>query len=296
MQKFTTCLWFDSNGEEAAKFYVSTFANSELGAVVRYGPSSARVSGRPDGSVMTVTFELNGLKLMALNGGPTYSLNPALSLFVGCDNEKEIDELFGKLSEGGSILMGLGKYPFSDRFAWVMDKYGMSWQLNLQHRSQKISPFLMFANDQHGRAEEAINFYISRFKNSRAIDIQRYGSGEEQPEGTVKVATFMLDGQEFMAIDSSFPHQFAFTPAMSFMVHCESQKEIDEMWEKLGDGGEPGPCGWLTDKFGVSWQIVPSALTQMQEAGDTRRTEQMMEELLTMSKLDLDALTRAYKA
>ena len=207
---------------------------------------------------MTVSFQLAGQNFIAINGGPNVTFTPAISFFVSCETSQELDELWKDLSDGSTVLMELGKYPFSEKFGWLEDKYGISWQLNLTTRSQKIAPFLMYFGNQYGKAEEAMNFYISLFKQSSIINIEHYGIGENEPEGTVKRTIFSLDGQEFMALDSNMDHYFTFTPAISFVVNCETQEEINDLWEKLSKEGMSERCGWIKDKYVVSWQIVPA--------------------------------------
>ncbi len=155
---------------------------------------------------------------------------------------------------------------------------------------QKITPFLWF-NDN---AEEAAHFYTSIFPNSRIRAVTRYGdAGAEasgRPKGTVMTVAFELEGQEFVALNGG-PH-FTFSPAVSFVVNCATQGELDELWEKLSAGGEPGQCGWLTDKFGVSWQIVPRLLSEILQEADPQKSERAMKALLGMGRIDLEALTR----
>ena len=152
---------------------------------------------------------------------------------------------------------------------------------------QKITPFLWF----DGKAEEAVTFYTSVFKNSRVGSISRYGEGAPRPKGTVMTATFQLDGQEFIALNGG--PEFTFTPAISFFVNCETQEEIDELWEKLSEGGEKQRCGWLRDKYGLSWQIVPSVLGQLLQDKDPEKSKQVMTALLQMDKLDIERLKQA---
>src|SRR6266849_3831516 len=154
---------------------------------------------------------------------------------------------------------------------------------------KKITPFLWFDN----QAEEAMNFYVSIFKNSKVLDVTRYGEAGPGPKGTVMTAKFRLDGQEFVALNGG--PQFKFTEAISFVVNCETQKEVDEFWEKLSAGGSKGQCGWLKDKFGLSWQIVPTALGKMMSDSDPARSQRVMKALLQMDKLDLAGLKRAYE-
>jgi predicted 3-demethylubiquinone-9 3-methyltransferase (glyoxalase superfamily) len=157
---------------------------------------------------------------------------------------------------------------------------------------QKITPCLWFDHN----AEEAVNFYISIFKNSKIGSITRYGEeGAEvsgRPKGSVMTVTFQLDGQEFMALNGG--PIFKFTEAISFIVNCKTQQEVDELWEKLSQGGEKGQCGWLKDKYGVSWQIVPTALGEMLQDKDTRKSQRVMKTLLQMKKLDIKTLKQAY--
>lgn len=291
MQKIVPYLWFNDNAEEAVNFYTSLFKNSRAGSVLRYGEAGPG----PEGAVMTVTFYLHGQEFVALNGGPQFTFTPAISFFVNCETQQEIDELWEKLSDGGSVLMELGTYPFSEKFGWVADKFGVSWQLNLASRAQKIVPFLMYVGKQHGKAEEAIKFYISLFKDSGILNINRYGPGQQEPEGTVMHAAFSLAGQEFMAMDSSLEHHFTFTEAISFLVNCETQQEIDELWEKFSGGGETGECGWLKDKYGVSWQIVPTVLIEMLQDKDPAKAKSVTQALFQMKKLDIKTLQAAYE-
>jgi predicted 3-demethylubiquinone-9 3-methyltransferase (glyoxalase superfamily) len=154
---------------------------------------------------------------------------------------------------------------------------------------QKITPFLWF-DDQ---AEEAMNFYVSIFKNSKVGSVSRYGEGGPRPEGMVMTATFQLDGQEFMALNGG--PEFHFTEAISFFVNCETQEEVDELWEKLSEGGEKGRCGWLKDKYGLSWQIIPTALGELLGAKDAVKAQRVMQAMLQMDKIDIQGLKRAYE-
>ena len=153
---------------------------------------------------------------------------------------------------------------------------------------QKITPFLWFDD----KAEEAMNFYVSIFKNSKRGRISRYGEAGPGPKGAVMVVTFQLDGQEFMALNGG-PH-FKFTEAISLLVSCETQDEVDAMWEKLSEGGAKGQCGWLKDKYGLSWQIVPTALGEMMSDPDPEKSKRVMNAMLQMKKLDIRTLKQAY--
>lgn len=295
IQKIMPCLWFDSEAEEAARFYNSLFKSSKILNITKYNEAGYEIHGKKAGTVLTVRFSLDGCELLALNGGPQFKFNPSISLFVNCATQKEVDELWKKLSKGGEVLMELDKYPFSEKFGWVQDKYGLSWQLNLGERKQKIAPFLMYVGEQHGKAEEAINFYVSLFKNSRVINVTRYGAGENGVKGAVKHSIFSLGGQEFMAMDSNAPHQFTFNEAISLCVECKDQDEIDYYWEKLSEGGEKGQCGWLKDRYGVSWQTASELMSEkMLNDPDPKRSVRVMEAILKMNKIDIKKLEEAY--
>jgi predicted 3-demethylubiquinone-9 3-methyltransferase (glyoxalase superfamily) len=295
MQKITPYFWFDNQAEEAVNLYTSLFLNSAVGQVTRYDETIAQAAGRPAGSVLTISFTLAGQEFGALNGGPVFHFTPAVSFFVNCDTSEEINAIWEKLSDGGEILMPLDKYPFSECFGWTNDRFGVSWQLNLASRNTKITPFLTFVGDQFGRAEEAVNLYTSLFENSSITAIERYGPGEVEPAGTVRHAAFLLEGQEFMVIGSDTAHAFAFSEALSFLVNCDTQAEVDKLWETFTRGGEEGQCGWLKDPFGVSWQIVPSVLGDMLSDPDPDRSQRVAQAMLQMKKLDIRALEEAYE-
>jgi len=154
---------------------------------------------------------------------------------------------------------------------------------------QKITPFLWFDS----QAEDAMNLYVSVFKNSRILSMTRYGEAGPGPAGMVMTATFQLEGQEFMALNGGPDHKF--TDAISFFVDCKTQEEVDELWEKLSEGGEKGPCGWLKDRFGLSWQIVPSVLGELLNDPDPAKSQRVMKAMLQMSKIDIASLKAAYE-
>jgi predicted 3-demethylubiquinone-9 3-methyltransferase (glyoxalase superfamily) len=290
MQKIMPCLWFDTQAGEAAKFYTSLFARSKIVSTSYYNDAGPM----PKGTVLVATFQLAGQQFMALNGGPAYSFTPALSLFVTCTTEEEVDALWEKLSAGGKVLMEMQKYPFSDKFGWLTDRFGLSWQLNLAGRETRIDPFLMFVGKQNGKAEEAMKFYTSLFKDSRIEQVEHYPAGQGEAPGAVSHGRFVLAGQQLLAMDSGRDHAFTFSPAVSLYVSCETQAEVDELWEKLLEGGKESQCGWLDDRFGVSWQIVPTVLGELMQSKDAKKAKQVMEAMLKMRKLDIKKLQEAY--
>jgi predicted 3-demethylubiquinone-9 3-methyltransferase (glyoxalase superfamily) len=294
MEKITPHLWYDNNAGEAARFYTSVFKNSKI-------KNMTMLHNTPSGTVEIFTVQLLGQEFTLISAGPLFKFNPSVSFLVTCSTKEEVDELWRKLSEGGTALMELGEYPFSEKYGWMQDKYGLSWQviyMGERKTKQRIIPTLLFVGKQYGKAEEAMNFYASVFEDARVGDIMRYSKGEEPDrEGTVKHASFMLEGQEFAAMDSAREHNnFAFNEAISFMVHCETQKEIDYYWGKLSTYPEAEQCGWLKDKYGLSWQIVPNLMDEMLKDNDTKRIERVTEAFLQMKKLDIAKLKEAYES
>lgn len=295
-QKITPNLWFDDKAEEATEFYVSTFDNTKIGPISRYDAAAAEASGQSEGSVLTVDFELDGQQFVALNGGPTFTFNPAISFIVNCSMETEVDNLWDQLSDGGEILMPLDTYPFSDRYGWVQDRYGVSWQLILADPDgewrPKFTPSMLFVGDNCGNAEEAIDFYTTIFTDTSIGQIARYGPDHDPDEKeAIMYADFQLESYWFAVADSAQTHEFGFNEAISFIVHCETQQEVDYYWERLtADGGAEGECGWLTDKYGVSWQIIPTILSVMLQNKDTAKANRVMEAMLGMKKIDIAGL------
>lgn len=299
MQKITPHLWFDKEAREAAEFYTSLFPDSEVTNVTT-------LHDTPSGDSDIVSFELAGQSFMAISAGPLFKFNPSVSFFLNFDPSRDqaardnLDRMWERLSEGGSALMPLDKYPFSEHYGWVQDKYGLSWQLILSDPEGEERPFivpsLMFVGEVAGRAEEAINHYLSVFKNSKPGAIARYGAGQEpDKEGTVMFADFMLEGQWFAAMDSAYAHQFAFNEAISFLVDCDSQEEIDYYWERLSAVPEAEQCGWLKDKFGLSWQISPAALDEMMTNGTPEQIDRVTQAFLPMKKFNIAELQKAYE-
>jgi predicted 3-demethylubiquinone-9 3-methyltransferase (glyoxalase superfamily) len=290
MQKIVPYLWFDDQLEEAVNLYTSIFQNSRIDSITHFGDE---VPG-PKGKVMTASFQLAGTDFLALNGGPEFSFTPSISFFVSCQDEAEIDALWSRLSEGGQALMELGSYPFAEKFGWVSDRYGLTWQLILSRTPQKISPYLLFVGAQAGRAEEAMQFYTSLFENASILQVERYGKDMGEKEGNVMLARFFLEGQEFLSADSSLEHAFTFTSAISLFINCKDQAEVDYFWKRLSEGGAEGPCGWLTDRFGVSWQVIPIRLGELMSDPDPEKAGRVTQAMLKMSKIDVAQLERAY--
>ena len=289
VQKIRPHLWFDTQAEEAANLYASTFPNSQVTDVTI-------LRATPSGDTPVVSFELFGQDFQAISAGPLFTFNPSISFLVLCDSEEEVDTYWRALAEGGTALMPLDSYPHSKRYGWTQDRYGLSWQLMLADGEvgQRIVPSLMYVGDVAGKAEEAITFYTETFDDSAVGDILRYGKGEEPDrEGTVKYAGFELFGQQFAAMDSAREHDFTFNEAISLMVNCDTQAEIDRYWEALSAVPESEQCGWLKDRFGVSWQIVPTAMDEMLRNSTEEQLARVTEAFLKMKKFDIAELERA---
>jgi predicted 3-demethylubiquinone-9 3-methyltransferase (glyoxalase superfamily) len=290
------CIWLDDQAERAADLYARTFPGSRVVATSRYPESTDNPGGRPRGSVLTVELDLAGQPFTLLNGGPLFVPNPSVSFFVRVDTAADADRMFAALAEGGQVLMPLDAYPWSERYAWVQDRFGVSWQVISGRRppggAATMVPCLMFAGPQHGRAEEAMRAYAGIFPGGRILSAERYAAGEG-PENTVKHGRFELAGQELVAMDSHLAHGVTFSEAVSLQVRCEDQAEVDRYWNALSAGGEQGPCGWLKDRFGVSWQVAPAGMARWM-TGDPAARDRTFAALLTMKKLDVAALERAY--
>lgn len=272
------CLWFDGNAKEAAEFYCAAIKNSKI------------TTDTP----MVVMFEISGKKVMGLNGGPRFRINPSISFFILCESVNETNDLWDKLIDGGKALMPINKYPWSERYGWVQDKFGMTWQVSVVNKEgdkQQLTPSMLFTGNQFGKAEEAIHLYISLFKNSEINPLILYQ--EDDPNaGKVMYSEFKLNGYPMIAMDGPGEHGNSFNEGVSIVVNCDTQEEIDHYWNKLiADGGEESMCGWLKDKFGVSWQIVPSILGELMT--DPKRSDRVIQAFLKMKKFDIEKLLQA---
>jgi predicted 3-demethylubiquinone-9 3-methyltransferase (glyoxalase superfamily) len=303
MQRIAPHLWFDKEAREAAELYVSIFHGkgrpAGKGSSVK---SAAKLENTPSGTVEIVSFDLFGQEFAAISAGPYFKFTPAISFIVALSGSEEVDAIWNDLSQGGTPLMELGDYPFSERYGWLQDRFGVSWQLMSMAGGdvgQRIIPMLMFTGEQYGKAEEAVRSYVAVFSGG---DDRKSGTGdgargdrEAAGEGTTKPIWFTLAGQEFAALDSAHPHDFTFNEAVSLMVRCDSQEEIDHYWTKLSANPTAEQCGWLKDRYGVSWQIVPTVLDQMLRDADKQKVARVTSAFLAMKKFDLQALRRAYE-
>ncbi len=298
MQKIIPHLWFDTQAVEAAEFYASIFPDSKI-------THKTVIHNTPSGDCDIVSFQVYGLSFMSINAGPLFKLNPSISFMVNFDPSKDkdaktrIDEIWNKLISGGKALMPIDKYPFSERYGWVEDKYGVSWQLILTNPSGEerpvIIPSLLFTGTE-AQAEQATDFYLSVFKNAKRGALAPYPAEADPTKGGgVMFTDFMLESQWFAAMDGGPDHKFAFNEATSLIVNCDDQKEIDYYWEKLSAVPDSEQCGWLKDKYGVSWQIQPKEMDEMMSKGTPEQIDRVTQAFLKMKKFDLAILKKAYE-
>lgn len=298
MQKIIPHLWYDKHAQEAARFYCSLFPDSQIINITT-------LHNTPSGDTDIVSFKLWGYEFMAINGGPLFKFNPSISFMVNFDPSKDkeaeirIDAVWTKLLQGGKTLMPLQNYPFSKRYGWVQDKYGLSWQLILTDPDGEVRPNIipsfMFVGEVYGRAKQASDFYMSVFKNSKRGTIALYPGGmEPDKEGAVMFTDFKLEDQWFSAMDSARMHNFSFNEAISLIVECDGQQEIDYLWENLSAVPAAEQCGWIKDKYGVSWQIVPKEMNEMLSKGTRQQIDRITQAFLPMKKLDIRILKKAY--
>ena len=290
MQKIIPHLWYDKEAKEAAAFYSGLFEQSKILKTIV-------LEDNPSGDSYLVSFELAGQEFMAISAGPYFKFNPSMSLMVMCDTVEEVNVKWQALSENGTALMPLAVYPFSKWYGWIQDRYGLSWQLMLaegKRSGQKIQVSLLFSKDSNGKAGEALHYYMEIFKDAEIVAMVVYEEGEAvSPKAKIKYTSFKLFGMEFSAMDHGYDADFTFNEAFSLIVNCKDQAEIDYYWEKLSAVPEAENCGWLKDKFGVSWQIVPENMGELLSSGTKDEIKRVTEAILKMKKLDIALLEKA---
>ena len=290
MQKIVPHLWFDKEAKEAAAFYASLFKGSKVNTV-------SSITDTPSGDCDLVSFTLAGQDFISISAGPMFKFNPSISLFTIFDAEAEIDATWQKLVDGGKILMPYQAWPWAKKYGWLQDRYGLSWQLSMSEHhqaAQKITPFLMYTGRVAGKAREAIALYTEIFPDAHADLLVAYAKGEGDQEGFLKHARFRLFGQGFMAMDSSMKHDFNFNEAISLLVLCDSQEEIDRYWSVLSADAKAEQCGWLKDKYGVSWQITPRIMNEMLAKGTQEQKRRVTAAFLKMKKFDIATIKKAF--
>lgn len=298
MQKIIPHLWFDTQAKEAADFYVSAFGNDSKVT------HSSVLHNTPSGDCDIVSFDLAGFSFMAISAGPYFKLNPSISFMLNFDPSKDANAennlraLWEKLIDGGSAMMPLQEYPFSKLYGWVQDKYGVTWQLILTNPEGEPRPFIipsfLFVQEAYGKGDEAIEFYTSVFKDAKRGMTQKYPTDMgPNKQGTLMFGDFMLEGQWFAAMDGGGEHKFQFNEAVSLLIQCDSQEEIDYYWSKLSAVPEAEQCGWLKDKFGVAWQVSSREIDAIMSSGDQEKIDRVTKVFLKMKKFDLETLRKA---
>ena len=292
MQRIVPNLWFDHNAAEAADFYTAAFRDARIVETVRY-PSEGLLDFQADlaGEVLTVEFEIGGHRFIGINAGAEFRPNPSVSFFVNFDPSVDpdarahLDELWGRLSEGGKALMELQEYPFSPHYGWIEDRYGVSWQLMLTSPDGEPRPFIipsiMFGDTVQGRAAEAMEYYTSVF-DGRVGSVVPYPAEAGPMAGAVMFGEFQVLDQWFATMDAA-GQDFTFTCGVSLMVHCDGQDELDRYWAQLSAVPEAEQCGWCADRFGLSWQLVPANLDELMGKPDAFAT------LMGMKKIEIAA-------
>ena len=300
MQKIVPHLWFDTNAKAAAEFYAAVFPDAKV-------TSHTVMKNTPSGDCDVMKFEIMGYTFMSISAGPYFKITPAISFMVNFDaaifeNARELlDEAWNTLIVGGKVLMPLATYPFNERYGWVEDSFGVSWQLSYSPKGgvskPAIIPSMLFVGGLVGNAKVARDLYVSIFEEA-SLGIEMYypeGLESEQPNHLM-YSDFKLKDQWFAVMDSARNHEFSFTEGVSLIINCDSQQEIDYYWEKLSAVPEAEQCGWLKDQFGVSWQITPTRMTAMMQSGTAEQINRLVQAFLPMKKFDIATLEAAYNS
>ncbi|PJJ43985.1 putative 3-demethylubiquinone-9 3-methyltransferase (glyoxalase superfamily) [Glutamicibacter mysorens] len=286
MQKLTVNLWMQGNADEAGEFYARALPEATTEIESRYPSEGLLEFQQPlAGKPLTVSLWVRGTKITLINAGQEFKPNPSISIILvfNTGQRESLDATWSALMEGGAALMPLDAYPFSTRYGWVNDKYGVSWQLmetsELVEPRASVIPSLMFGGAAQNRAAEAIEFY-GQVLGAKLDSAVPYGEPTESATAeALMYAQFTLGADCVAAMDSGVPQDFSFTPGVSLEWPCDGQAEIDRVWDALSAVPEAEACGWLTDKFGVSWQIVPSNMGELMERPGA------FENMLKMKKL-----------
>lgn len=277
------CILFDGSARKSADFYCEIF-NGKITVDTQ----------------VVINIELFGQKIMLLNG-PPQEKNPSVSFMVICDTEDEVQKYWDQLSEGGTALMDLGSYPWSKKYGWIRDRYGVTWQLFLGEKGsdQKLVPTLMFIHQNNGKAVEAMEFYTKVFPDSAIGNISKYKDGGESGEDpeNVMLAHFTIDGYSLFCMDNSYDHAFDFNEGISMVVMTDGQEETDYFWNGLSsEGGSEQVCGWVKDKYGLSWQIFPKQSMQLINDPDQEKVGKVLQAIMKMKNIIIKDLEEAYNS
>ena len=288
MISFRSCLWFDGQALAAAEFYKKIFKNVEITQIEKYGKAGHEIHQQTEGSIMTVAFNIGKQKFLGLNAGPLFKFNPSFSNFIFCSSKNEIDRLWNDLSTDGKIRMSLEEYPWSKKYGWTTDRFGVEWQIMLSENQDEILPALLFVDQLYGQGQNALNFYTKHFKSSEILF-----KAMDESNKIVMHAQFSLNEQKFVLMEGPGQHGHTFNEAYSIIIECESQKEIDEHWNGLSKGGLASACGWLKDPYGVSWQVNPAQMSHWLKNASDAQKDRLMTTLLKMKKIDIATLEKA---
>lgn len=292
MKKITPFLWYEKDMKGITDFYLSVFSGSKL-------KNKSQIEDTPSGVAQMATIEIYGMDFNLMTAGPYLPFNPTVSFIISCDTIEEVDTLWGKLSEKGKILMELSSYPFAEKYGWIQDMYGVSWQIMYSTTNKgpvKVIPTLMFAGDVCGRAQEAIDFYTAVFHDSQVGYVMNYDGSEPVTDDRAKVkhAGIKIEDFNMALMDSGMKSPLSFAQAVSFVVHCNDQAEVDYYYDRLTEEGTEVQCGWINDKFGFPWQIVPSDMERMLSTGTPEQIARVTEAFMKMKKFDIKTLQRAF--
>ena len=295
MQKIVPSLWFDHVAAEAANFYAEVLPGATV-TDTQYYPTEGLLDFQQEfaGKELTVEFEVQGYRFVAINAGPQFRVNPSVSFMLNFDPSRDerarehLDEAWAALSDGGSELMPLGEYEFSPHYGWIQDRFGVSWQLILTDAAGEPRPFvipnLLFGGSAQNRAGEAMEYYTSVFEGARTGAVWRYPDAVgPAPAGSIMFGELNLFGQWFALMDSAVEQDFTFNPGVSLMLQCQDQEELDRYWHELSAVPEAEQCGWLVDRFGLSWQVVPANMSELMQAPGS------FEKLMAMKEIEISA-------
>ena len=275
------CLWFDQQAREAADLYTKAFPGAEIHA---------------DTGLVVIT-DIYGHKIMGLNGGPAFQINPSISLYVRSTDKAQAGRTWDHLAEGGKVMMPLGQYPWSECYGWVQDRFGMTWQITVVNQPgdpPAVTPSLLFTGPRFGQALNAIERYRTVFPGTE-VRMQVFYPETEEHAGKLMFAELGILGKTLILMDGPGEHAFQFNEAVSLVVDCENQEEVDRYWEGLiNEGGRESQCGWLKDPFGISWQIVPVQLGALIGHRDREKAGRALQAMLGMKKLVIDELEKAF--
>lgn len=295
MQKIVPSLWFDHVAAEAANFYAEVLPGATV-TDTQYYPTEGLLDFQQEfaGKELTVEFEVQGYRFVAINAGPQFRVNPSVSFMLNFDPSRDerarehLDEAWAALSDGGSELMPLGEYEFSPHYGWIQDRFGVSWQLILTDAAGEPRPFvipnLLFGGSAQNRAGAAMEHYTSVFEGARTGAVWRYPDAVgPAPAGSILFGELNLFGQWFALMDSAVEQDFTFNPGVSLMLQCQDQEELDRYWHELSAVPEAEQCGWLVDRFGLSWQVVPANMSELMQAPGS------FEKLMAMKEIEISA-------